>query len=688
MHPQNSTNLKNRVSKLHLTRNKPLLPLFEIISNSIHAIQDKIALNQKEKFIGKIEISIIRNGDINTLKELDDIDNYPINSFIVKDNGIGFDLENMKAFSEFDTERKAKIGGKGIGRLVCLKAFQKLIVESVYLDNNMYKMRRFEYKKSKEGFDNYQDDLKTKQQSTHSSVELFKYEDEYQKHVPKNIFEIAREIITHFQLYFIQNIEPEIILINQNGIEINLSNLFKNEFAREILQLPFEIGSEKFEVFITKSYKAKSHKIHYCANERTVKEEGISRFIEDLRFQINSPDKEQYYYYQIFVIGDYLDKNVNEERTNFVFKSEEDEELELEFQEITLSKIRKETIYAVEELLNEFLAESRKEKLEAYYPIIETEYPNYLSVINYNRAKVERLPIGLTKSELDLKLYEIESQWRLEVKKDGIELLDKKKDITSLDEYVELYEKFLTEFNEIGQSDLARYIIHRRSVIDLLDKLIELNIENKFTNEEIIHSLFFPIRETKNSVPADKQNLWLLDERLTFNSLLASDKLFQQVTELNSNSQERMDLIVQKEETFENAALFSEETIPFESFTIIEFKKPERNNYKHGDRKKDPVKQVRSYIDEIIKNRVKIKGKSLGASKNTPFYCYIVADITDTLLEILEFESFDPTPDGMGYFRFYNTNNSRAYIEVLPFKKVIKDAKQRNKILFDKLKLS
>ena len=190
MYPQNSTNLKNRVNKLHLSKNKPLLPLFEIISNSIHAIQDKVLQNHIHNFKGRIEVSIIRNGDTDTLKSLDDIDNYPINSFIVTDNGIGFDLENMKAFAEFDTERKAKIGGKGIGRLVCLKAFQKLIVHSVYLDHNQFKLRKFEYKKSKEGFDNYEDDLSTQEKKTLTTVELYKYEDEYQKHVPKNIFEM------------------------------------------------------------------------------------------------------------------------------------------------------------------------------------------------------------------------------------------------------------------------------------------------------------------------------------------------------------------------------------------------------------------------------------------------------------------------------------------------------------------
>lgn len=684
MLPQTSTNLKNRVNKLHLPRTKPLLPLFEVLSNSIHAIQDKKEVQPKLE--GQIIVDIIRNGDPETLKVLPDIDNYPIHSFRIVDNGVGFDADNIKAFSEFDTERKAKIGGKGIGRLVCLKAFEKLKVESIYNDNDSFKLRRFEYKKTKEGFDNYEDDIQTDKTNTGTVIELFKYDLEFQKFVPLNIYEIARELINHFQLYYIQKIEPIIILRNQNNVEINLTNLFNQEFERQILQQSFHINDKEFKVIISKSYKAKSHKFHYCAHNRVVKEEGVSKYIEDLRFQIN-PEVGIGYFYQIFVIGEYLDENVNEERTNFDFKTDDDDD-ELDFQEISLAKIRKETVATVEELLKEFLQTTRQQKLEGYYPIIEAEYPNYLGVINYNKEKVEKLPSGLTKSELDLRLYEIESQWRLEVKKEGIELLEKKKDITTLDEYKYLYEKFLTEFNEVGQSDLARYIVHRRSVIDLLDKLIELNQENKFENEEIIHSLFFPIRETKQSITHEKQNLWLLDERLTFNSLLASDKMFNQIETLESTATDRMDLIVRQEEVFENAVLYSEEKIPFESFTIIEFKKPERNDYKHGDRKKDPIKQVRSYIDEIIKNKFKLKGKSLGASKNTPFYCYIVADITETLYDILEYEAFDPTPDGLGYFKFYDTKVSRAYIEVLPFKKVIKDAKQRNKILFDKLKLS
>jgi hypothetical protein len=374
--------------------------------------------------------------------------------------------------------------------------------------------------------------LPSKKLSTETTVELYKFEADYLAQCPLNIYEIAREIVTHFQLYFIKGDVPGIIIRNQNTIEVNLSNLFKNEFAKDVLTSSFKIGDKPFDVIISKSEKAKSHKFLYCAHGRVVKDEGISKYIEDLRFKIGT-DAGQPFFYQVFVVGPYLDENVNGERTNFDFKSEDDES-DLDFPEISLAKIRKETIHCVEELLSEFFISARREKLDGYYPTIANEYPNYLSVINYNKSKVEKLPVGLSNAELDIKLYEIESQWRINVKKEGVELLDKKKDITSLDEYKSLYQKFLTEFNEIGQSDLTRYVIHRRSVIDLLDKLIHLNDENKFSNEDIVHSLFFPIRESKEAIMHEKQNLWLVDERLTFNSLLASDQLFKKVKPLSS----------------------------------------------------------------------------------------------------------------------------------------------------------
>ena len=680
---QSSTNLRNRVNKLHLPKTKPLLPVFEIISNAVHAIDEKKLLDSS--LSGIISIKAIRNGDEAALKQVSDIEQYPINSFIIVDNGIGLNNENFLSFQEFDSEKKLDIGGKGIGRLVCLKAFRKLLIDSIYKEQEQFRYRKFEYKKSKEGFDKYADTASKKTVSG-TKITLCDYESEFQKQVPNAIREIARQIITHFQLYYIQGKQPDIIIKNQDDSEISLTNLFNSEFEKEILQSDFLVEDNRFSVYISKSYTAKSHKLHFCAHERTVKEEGLSKYISDFKNAFKNAEEEGFYY-QVFVVGDFLNKNVNEERTSFNFSIEDDND-DLDAKDISLAKIRRGALHTIEELLKTLLSDVRKEKLEVYLPIIAKEYPNYNNVVAHNREKVEKLPAGLNKNELDIKLYEIESEWRKKVKEDGLDIIEKKKDVTSLEQYKKLYEKFLLDFNEIGQSDLARYVIHRRSVIDLLDNLLDWDDEQKFIDEDTIHSLFFPIRETGHSVASEKQNLWLLDERLTFNSLLASDKLFKQVPELNSDSRERMDLIIKKEEVFDNATLFSEDRKPFESFTIVEFKKPGRNDYVYGDPKKDPTFQVRRYIRETIDGNTKLKGRPIEAKNNTPFYCYIVADITDTLRYILAEESFIPTADGKGFFKFYDTSNYKAYIEVLPFTKVINDAKQRNRILFDKLNLT
>ena len=96
-----------------------------------------------------------------------------------------------------------------------------------------------------------------------------------------------------------------------------------------------------------------------------------------------------------------------------------------------------------------------------------------------------------------------------------------------MDEYKQLYEDYLTDMNEIGQAEQARYVVHRKSIIDLLDILTSKDgLEDKYSNEDLVHCVFFPIRTTSDVVPSDKQNLWLLDERLSYHSYLASDKMF------------------------------------------------------------------------------------------------------------------------------------------------------------------
>jgi hypothetical protein len=109
-----SVNLKGRINNFPLGKQDYLLPLFEAISNSIHAIEDMKEINQAHK--GIIEIEIERE-KIPQLTEPEEI-LQPITGFIIKDNGIGFTDKNMASFMESDSSYKLTRGGKGVGRFL------------------------------------------------------------------------------------------------------------------------------------------------------------------------------------------------------------------------------------------------------------------------------------------------------------------------------------------------------------------------------------------------------------------------------------------------------------------------------------------------------------------------------------------------------------------------------------------
>jgi hypothetical protein len=674
-----TSNIANKVRNTRLPRTKPLLPLFELISNSIHSIEEAIAKNILQPTEGKIIIDCIRNGSPETLEKLVDIDIYPIHSFIVTDNGIGLDEENLKAFIEADTDHKIDIGGKGVGRFVCLKAFRELNITSYYKEKSETKSVKFDFKPTKEGFHNFSNPSSNGIKNG-SVIKLNGIKEDYQKALPKELSAIAREIVAHFQLYFIRNTNPQIVIRNQNKIEFNLDTLFKTEFKSDVKSGNFNIGDTSFELFLTKSSEFQSHKIHFCAHNRSVITEGLYSKLVDLGKKPIEEDDFKFFY-QAHIVSDILDENVDTERIGFIFPDGDEEEEESI--DINLSKVRRASIKCIEELLSDYLGNVRELKIESYKPIINDELPQYKSTMHFKSEEVKKLPPNLTKEQLDIELYKIDASWRLEVKEEKIKLLSDDKDVTTREDYKIKYEKFLSDFNEIGKSDLARYVVHRKTIIELLEQLIETNGEGKFENEDLIHSVFFPIRTTSEEVPYDKQNLWLIDERLSYHSFLASDKTFNSISEITSTDSDRSDLLIYNE-----AFAFSDsKKAPHNSFTIVELKKPQRDDYKDYDDSKNPVEQSEKYIELLLEGKVKGRnGRVVEVDRRTPFYVYIICDIRPSLQKILERREFELTPDGMGWFKVKSKFYS-AYFEVMPFEKVLDDARKRNRILFEKLKI-
>ena len=337
-------------------------------------------------------------------------------------------------------------------------------------------------------------------------------------------------------------------------------------------------------------------------------------------------------------------------------------------------------------MIADYIEQARTAKMEGYRQVVNSELPQYRAVLHHRADEVKRLAAGLNQQALDYELYKIEADWKAEVKKIGSEILEKKKDVTTMDEYKQLYEEYLTDMNEIGQAELARYVVHRKSIIDLLDVLTSKDgLEDKYSNEDLVHCVFFPIRTTSDVVPSDKQNLWLLDERLSYHSYLASDKMFSAMdcVEVTDNENSRPDLLI-----LNNAFAFSEDNdAPYQSISIVEFKKPERDNYVDNDEKKNPLDQVEQYVEDMIGGKVKNrKGRTINITNQTPFYIYIVCDLTESLCKILERREFMKTPDGLGYYNFKNKRYN-GFVVVLSYDKVKADARKRNQILFDKLGL-
>lgn len=682
------SNIANKVRNTNLPTTKGLMALFEVISNSIHAIKEAKNKNLLSDN-GKISIKILRDSGLLQNQGDDFVDSSPIVSIIVSDNGIGLDEDNFKSFQEADSEHKIEIGGKGVGRFVCLKVFEKMKINSVFIENNQLKKRNFVFANTPQGFDSYKEEAIQKG-IIGTTIELCNIKADYSKKMPRSISDIAKEVIMHFQLYFIQKNVPEIILENEgSNTVVRLSTIFNNDFKNDVNDKTFAVGEETFTLYLSKSYNnVQSHKIHFCAHNRSVIDESLYKRIIDLgKTPIKQEGDGVLFYYQAFVVGDFLDKNVDTERVGFNFPKgdEEDEEDEEEKQteSVTLAKIRRAAVDTIEELLSTYLNQVRTAKMEKYRPLVYDKMPQYRAILSKREDEVKKLQPNLSQEKLDIELYKIDAKWKQEVKEKGIELIDKKKDITNLEEFRKLYDSYINDFNEVGQSELARYVVHRKSVLDLFDKLLELQRNGKFYNEDILHSLFFPIRTYSDEVPYEKQNLWMLDERLTYHTFLASDKSFKANTNIEptENPNDRADLVI-----FNDAFAFSaEKQQPFNSFTIVEFKKPQRDDY---DDTENPINQVDNYILDLLDGKVRNRaGRYINIDKNTPFYIYIVCDITPSLKRIIDKRGeLHPTPDGNGYFAYRNASYS-AYIEILPFEKVKEDAKKRNRILFDKLGL-
>lgn len=656
-----TTNLEGRVRNLRLPKSKALMPLFEAVVNAVQSIED----NQSND--GVISIDIYRTDD-------------KIMSFLIRDNGIGFNDDNLESFRTLDSNYKRARGCHGVGRLLWLKTFEGVEIESVYKSNNETIKLTFDFN-IEEGDHNVQTTIVSDVKQTGSSVLLYGFLEEYRVAAPKDGGVIARSLLEHLFYYFISGIAPKIV-VNDDGNKYDLDDLYEDLIKNSIHREEISIRENIFSLVHGKIRgKVKDSNVYgLLAASRLVKEKNItSKMISGLPKKLE--DEQGEFTYICYVESDYLNQNVNVERTGFTLV-ESGEDL---FNELTMQDIEKAILAVSKKFLEPYIkdnVQSIRNRLERF---VESCQPKYKPILKY--LKDEDYPDNADISDNDLELVLHRAYQKLEksILKETQENL-KPAEQETYEEFQRRTQQLLEKITDIKQSDLASYVLRRKLVLEYLEKSLLADENGKYKKEALVHNLIIPMGIESDDLVEDESNLWLIDERLAFHNYLASDKKISSMAICPDNdSRKEPDLLSLK--VFNNPVLINNDSsVAMASISVVEFKRPMRDDMSEGE-DKNPIEQTLLYVKRIRNGTVKTKdGRLIPENQNIPAFCYVIADLTPTMKERCELASLRITSDGLGYFGYNSTYN--AYIEVISFDKLLSSAKERNQAFFNKLGLS
>lgn len=651
--------IKGKINEKKLAFSNTLLPLYEAIVNSIQAIEEDSATQ-----IGIIEIDIVRS----TQQTIDSTILPTIIDFNVKDNGVGFNTKNYESFNFAHSTYKFDKGGKGIGRFTWLRAFGKAEIESRFFEDNSWNLRKFNFEPTRLGIEKHQLEKVNSTAERYTIVKLKGLKEDYKKWCNNNAEGIALKIIEHCFIYFLNKNCPR-ILINDLGNQIAVNDLFNLFTKGQVKTRKLEIRKNKFTLNTVKLYSSKmDNKIHYCANTREVLDDKISIDIPELDNLLY--DKEgKPFSIAIYVEGDFLDKNVNDERTTINFAKGG-----LEFDDQTTQEELRKAI--TDKIQTEFEEEIEKLSVTRVAKVKEfvSQHPRYRQLLKYKANELKRIPSTLSDEKMELELFKIQQSLELDVKNEASEVLKFIDNDEDREKFSQNHQELYSKIIEVGNSKLSEYVIHRKLVLDLFQKLL-----TEKATEKAVHNLIFPLQTLSDEIGFEDHNLWMIDDKLSYHKYLASDKKFKTIEPVNSSSSDRPDIIV-----FNRPFAFANDYKPYQSIVLVEFKRPMRDDYADEE---NPISQINRYAREIIEGEAKDKhNREFDFRENTPIYAYIICDLTKKLKAYAKDGGYRPLPSGDGFF-FFN-DNYNMYVEIMSFDKILNDSRERNRVLFDKLNIT
>lgn len=674
------SNLEGRLRNTHLGKTDAMVPLFEAVVNSIQSLED---VPKSEGFEPEIKIIVRRVPQPALLSEAEKVGRVPqekITGFEIIDNGIGFDDKNFQSFKTLDSVQKSSRGCKGIGRMSWLKAFEYVEVMSTFELNGVLKTRKFKFDGKQWVHDDVLEDAEpTAVRETH--ISLCKFQDPYVDYIPKIGETIAEKILEHCLWYYLRDdAPPRILLIDGDEKTIEFDSLFDFKRDENTKCEPLPIKGCDFTLSHIKlaAEQKKNPTLGLCANGRLVKEIPLAGKIPGLFGKLKQGASE--FTYVCYVSSPLLDEAVTNERTDFTF-SDHSEDGGL-FETVSLDDIVSAVVEKASEFLQVALSEVKAESRKRVTDYVNHAAPRYRPLLQRFPNICEKINPDIKDAELDVHLHRELMEFEHKVVKDGHELLSAKDD-EPFEGYSKRIEEYLKDVADINKSDLATYVTHRKAVLRFLAKCLRRRPDGTYVDEEVIHKLIMPMIQTGDGLSLEQANLWIVDERLAFCDYIASDKPIKTIPGDRSGSRLEPDIV--QFETCDKAMVVDNGIHKAPAITIIELKKPMRNDYTDGA-KGNPVDQVLAYLEKIrSNNQLDAVGRPLNGDVKIPAFCYIICDMTSKLKTICNARAFNPAIDGQGFYCYNQSYN--AYLEVIPFDKLLRVAEERNKYFFEKLGL-
>jgi len=674
--------LQGRLRNTHLPASQAAIPLFEAVVNSIQACEDNELVTGRPLREHRITVRILRLSQDHLGQNLRG-QREPIVGFEITDEGIGFTDGNFQSFSMLDSLFKAKRGCRGIGRLMWLKAFRRVTVDSIFQDDDGLKRRTFRFDPAKgvdpDGDPTHAEGLKR------TTVHLDGFEAKYVEKCPTSADGLATGLLEHCLWYFVRDQGVPTIFVNDVGESLNLDTLYDDHMhASALAELDLEIKGQPFTVTHVKFRvgKRRVHSLNYCAGGRVVKEEPIQTKVPGLVGTLR--DDRGAFTYAAYLTSTFLDERSTAQRIGFNIEDEVDGLMAAT--DISFRDIRTAVLPRVRKFLSISLDQNVAAAKERVASFVSTKAPRYRPILGHIPEEELIVDPSISDASLDALLHKHLFNIEESILAEGHAMMAPGAEETE-DTYRTRLDGYLQKVADLKRSDLANYVAHRRVIIDLLAKAIERRSDGRYAREDMIHQLIVPMQITSNDIAFRRQSLWLLDERLAFHDYLASDKPIGQMPITTSRDAKEPDVAMLR--VFDNPILVSDKADgPGASITVIEIKRPMRGGFRAGqDEERDPILQALDYLKRLRQGSMTSIGRPIPNADKIPGFVYIVADLTPKMRECCELYQLKPTADGMGYFGYHGSERYNAYIQIMSFDGLVVSAKERNRAFFDRLGL-